>query len=173
MDSKDCRSMKVVFVPHCALNQNARLAGCAEAPATITKLIVGLMDRQIGIIQLPCPELLMLGLDRERIQIRSGLSSHPVRKALAKLARQQVYQIKEYRTCGVKVLGVLGKDGSPSCGVTRTSCPQGPCAGMGAFIEVLQAELDAQGLEVELVGTMDTEPDKALAAVDQWLGAEV
>ena len=169
MDFNDCRSMKVVLLPHCVLNQNARLAKCAEVPASVEKLVAGLMQRQIGIIQMPCPELMVLGLDREHIQIRSGLSSHPVRETLRQMARDLVYQIKEYRSCGVKVLGVLGKNGSPSCGVEQTSRPQGPCPGMGAFIEVLRAEIDREGLDVEMTGTMDAEPDAALAAVDDWL----
>ena len=167
MDFGDCRSMKVVLVPHCALNQNARLAGCAELPAAVGELIGGLMEREIGIVQMPCPELMVIALDRAHVHIRSGLESRPARAACREMAARLVYQIRQYRDCGVKVLGILGKDGSPSCGVKETwRMQRGP--GMGVFIEELKAELDAQGVKIEIAGTMDAEPQAALAVVDRW-----
>lgn len=170
MDFEDCRSMTVVFVPHCLLNQNARLARCAELPAAVVEVAAGLMAREIGIVQMPCPELMVIGLDREKWQIRSALESRPARAACRDMARQVVYQIAQYLSCGVTVLGVLGKDGSPSCGVARTSCPQGQCDGMGVFIEELASELAEQGLDIPIAGTMDAEPGAALAIVDEWMG---
>lgn len=170
MDFRDCRSMKVVLVPHCALNQNARLATCAELPCAVAELVQGLMDRGIGVVQMPCPELMLIGLDREHVQIRSALESRPARVALRQMARDLVYQIAEYQKCGVKVLGVLGKNGSPSCGVEMTwRAEYGP--GSGAFIEELQAELKEQGINVPVVGMVDSEPRAALDVVDGWLQA--
>ena len=168
MDFRDGRSMKVVFVPHCQLNQNARLAACAELPGAVEELITGLMDRRIGIIQLPCPELMLLGLDREQLDIRSGLSSRPARGALHKMAQELVYQIRQYRECGVRVLGILGKDGSPACGVSTTEDARGPCKGTGVFIESLQAVLKTHNMPVEVVGCVDSEPQVALDVVDRW-----
>jgi len=170
MDFNDCRSMKVAFVSHCLLNQNARLARCAELPSGVTEVVTGLMAREIGVVQMPCPELMGIGLDREKWQIRSALESRPARAACRAMAKDVAYQIAQYLACGVTVLGVLGKDGSPSCGVARTSCPQGQCDGMGVFIEELAAELAEQGLDVPVVGTMDAEPGAALAIVDKWMG---
>ena len=169
MDFRDCRSMKVVLVPHCALNQNSRLATCAELPAGVEELAAGLLKRDIGIIQMPCPELMVIALDREHVQIRSGLESRPARGALRKLARDLVYQIKEYEACGVKVLGVLGKDGSPACGVGHTWRHE-PGPGMGAFIEELAAEIQDQGLKTEIAGMIDSDPQAALEIVDRWDG---
>jgi predicted secreted protein len=160
--------MKVVLVPHCALNQNARQAGCAESPAAVTGLVEGLIRRDVGIVQMPCPELLVIGLDRAAVHIRSALDSRPARAACRLLARDLVYQVRQYLSCGVRVLGILGKNGSPSCGVETTwRHEQGP--GMGVFVEELRAELDAQGVKIEMVGIMDAEPSEALAAVDRWL----
>jgi len=170
MDFRDCRSMRVVLVPHCVLNQNSRLAGCAERPAGVSELVRGLMDRDIGIIQMPCPELMVIALDREHVHIRSGLDTRPARAACRAMARDLVYQIRQYLDCGVKVLGVLGKNGSPACGVEQTwRFERGP--GAGVFIEELKAELAAAGVDLPLTGTMDAEPDAALAAVDRWASA--
>ena len=160
--------MKVVLVPHCLLNQNSRLAKCAELPAAEGKLIEGLIQREIGMIQMPCPELMVLGLDREHVNIRSGLESRRVRKTFRKMARDLVYQVRQYRRCGVTVLGILGKNRSPACGVEQTWRFE-PGPGTGVFIEELQGELDEQGLAVAMAGIIDSEPDEALAIVDRWL----
>jgi predicted secreted protein len=168
MDFKDCRGMKVVFVPHCALNQNARLANCAERPAGVPELVSGLMERGIGIVQMPCTELMVLGLAREDVQIRQSLDSPDARAALRRMARDLVRQIREYQSCGVKVLGILGKDGSPACGVERTHFDDDFGPGMGVFVEELDAELKEQGIELPIAGTLDAEPADALAAVDAW-----
>jgi len=166
-DFHDCRSMKVVWIPHCELNQNARVAGAAEVPAAVAGLIDGLVQRDIGIVQLPCPELVVLGLDREHFQIRSGLDSRPARRLLRRLAGQVAYQIEQYQQCGVRVLGILGKNGSPACGVEMTWKDEyGP--GTGAFVEELQAEFAARGIDVPVRGLVDSDPDAALAIVDAW-----
>jgi len=45
------------------------------------------------------------------------------------------------------------------------------CAGSGAFIEELTAELKEQNIRIAMTGIRDSEPDKALAVVDRWLAA--
>jgi len=174
MDFKDCRGMKVVLVSHCHLNQNARLEKCAERPASCRVLAEGLLQRDIGIVQMPCPELLVLGLNRGHIAIRSGLESIPAREALRRLGEALAFQVRQYRDCGVRVLGVLGKNGSPACGVEQTSRSdgRGPIDGEGVFIQVLKAELRRNGCEVPVAGTMDDAQEAALAVVDGWLGAK-
>jgi predicted secreted protein len=167
MEFGDCRAGKVVLVPHCALNQNARLAKCAESPVAVVPLIAGLLDREIGVAQMPCPERELLGLDREHVNIRSALESRPAREALRRMAAALAGQVEDYRACGVAVLGVLGKNGSPACGVEQTwYFERGP--GMGVFIELLREELALRKLDLPMTGMMDAEPDKALAAVDAW-----
>ena len=163
--------MRVVWIPYCELNQNARVAGAAEVPAAVIELIDGLIRRGIGIVQLPCPELIVLGLDRAHFQIRSGLDSRPARRLLRRVARDIVYQIEQYHQCGVHVLGVFGKNGSPACGVEMTWKDEyGP--GTGSFIEELLAELAERELDVPVRGLIDSDPDAALAVVDRWLVQE-
>jgi len=174
MDFKDCRSMKVVLVSHCHLNQNARLEKCAEWPASTRVLVEGLLQRDVAIVQMPCPELMVLGLDRGHIAIRSGLESIPAREALRRLGEVLAFQIRQYRDCGVRVLGVLGKNGSPACGAEQTSRSDGKGSidGEGVFIQELKAELRRNGCEVPVAGTMDDAQEAALAVVDGWLGAK-
>ena len=170
MDFRDCRGMKVVLVPHCELNQNSRLAGCAEVPAAVSELVAGLMERGVGVVQMPCPELMTIGLDRDHVHIRDELEKPPARAACRRMAAELCYQIAQYLAGGLLVLGVLGKNGSPACGVEETwRAERGP--GRGVFIEEFTAEMTARGLDLPLTGTMDAQPGPALAAVDRWLDA--
>jgi len=61
----DARSKKIIIVAHCLLNQNSISDGTADFPSQFVKIINLLMTNNIGIIQLPCPELTCLGLDRQ------------------------------------------------------------------------------------------------------------
>lgn len=117
---RDSRSRKVVLVPHCALNQNARVAGAAERPAAVVELIAGLLEREIGIVQMPCPELCAFGLDRAHVKIERELRNPAGRVLCRRLAQEQVRAIQAYLAGGIRVLGILGKNGSPSCGVEET-----------------------------------------------------
>jgi predicted secreted protein len=165
---QDGRSGKVVLVPHCVLNQNSRVAGAAEQPAAVVELVMGLLNRDVGIVQMPCPELCAFGLDRGQILVERELRTSYGRALSRNLARELVKQVRMYLECGIQVLGVLGKNGSPSCGVEETWA-SGVCPGRGAFTEELAAELHEQGIVLEMFGTRDSEPAKALAIVDRWL----
>ena len=61
---EDGRSKKVIFIAHCILNQNSISDGTAVFPATFKDVIKILLDADIGIVQMPCPELCCLGLNR-------------------------------------------------------------------------------------------------------------
>ena len=63
----DGRSKKVVFLAHCLLNQNAISDGTAVYPSAFQGLIRFFLDNDVGIVQLPCPELCCLGLDRGNV----------------------------------------------------------------------------------------------------------
>jgi predicted secreted protein len=164
----DYRSHKIVLVPHCVLNQNARAPGAAELPAAVVEIVTGLIERDIGILQMPCPELYAFGLDRAHVRVESELRTPAGRALSRRLARDLAQQIRTYLDCGVVVLGVLGKNGSPSCGIEET-WDNGVCPGSGAFIEELAAELSRQGIALEMSGIRDSEPAMGIAAVDRWL----
>lgn len=63
----DGRSKKVVFIAHCLLNQNSISDGTAVYPATFKEIIDYFINADIGVIQMPCPELSCLGLDRGNV----------------------------------------------------------------------------------------------------------
>ena len=166
LDFRDTRSRKVVFVPHCALNQNARVAGAAVQPAAFHQLINSLVEQGVGIIQMPCPELLLLGLDRSEVPIRTRLENDVNREHLRRMAAEIAAQVQEYRQCGVEVLAILGKDGSPTCGVDLT-WDEGTVEGRGVFIQEVLAELQRKGLQLKVAGIRDTLPEGVLSDLEK------
>jgi predicted secreted protein len=172
-DFHDPRSRKVVLVVHCVLNQNARAPRCAVSPAMMKTLVTGLMDLDIGILQLPCPETMVLGLGRDRtvppISIRDGLELPEGHARLHRLIDQILYQIREYQWQGFHVLGILGQNTSPSCGVETTWWEHRAGPGQGVFIRLLRQRLKAEGLAIACKGINEDRQQEAV----QWVRAQL
>ncbi|RJP35517.1 MAG: DUF523 domain-containing protein [Candidatus Omnitrophota bacterium] len=161
--SGDPRSGKVVFIAHCMLNQNARIVRAADFPAMFDPLLDYLQNKQIGVIQMVCPELYCIGLGRR--DVRVGLEHPAGMKRLQRLLDDLVFTIREYLFQGFEVVGILGKDGSPACGVIRTWLEDRHQDGQGVFIRELKKRLIAEKLEIPVIGVADHKQDDAI----QWL----
>jgi predicted secreted protein len=134
----DERSRKVVFLSHCLLNENTRYLGGACRTCCVREVVEQCMDRDIGMVQMPCPEQQVWGgvLKRKMLWIYGkGRASRVanrlvkallplgllyVRRAFRNMARNVAVQIEDYLSSGFIVLGIVGIDGSPTCGVHKT-----------------------------------------------------
>lgn len=164
----DVRSKRVVFVAHCILNQNSISDGTADYPGSHADIVRALLEAQVGIVQMPCPELLCLGLDRgnvlgadspvvvENTRIRKELQQPPAADRLTVLVDQVVLQITEYVKYGFKVIGIVGANRSPSCGVDTTSDHNKEIEGMGVFFEQIRKALALENLSIPIVGIKST-----------------
>ncbi|WP_460712702.1 hypothetical protein [Nocardioides dilutus] len=129
---QDERSGQVVFLSHCLLNENTRYLGGAFRPGAVDEVVDIYLRAGTGIYQMPCPEQLVWGgvLKRHLLFLYGRRWLTPVvrlcRPALTfyvaaryrLLARRVVRQITDYQRSGFDVVGVVGVDPSPSCGVT-------------------------------------------------------
>lgn len=164
----DCRSKRVIFLAHCILNQNAISDGTAGYPAAHADVVRAILDAQVGIVQMPCPELCCLGLDRgdpqgaerpvvvENTRIRAALDRPDAREQLDRLVDHVMLQIQEYRRHGFAIVGIVGVNRSSSCGVDTTSDHDRELPGQGVFLARLTAALDAAGLSIPVVGVKCT-----------------
>jgi predicted secreted protein len=132
----DGRSKKVIFLSHCILNENTRYQGGAFCAGINTAVLSALMKSNYGIIQLPCPEQLAWGgILRKMIWLPLGSKGKPVaaffkllfpffiaytKWKYARLASTTAAQIKAYADAGYEIAGLMGIDGSPTCGVSNT-----------------------------------------------------
>jgi predicted secreted protein len=133
---RDARGKKVAFVSHCLLNQNVRYLGGATRPAMIDAVVDDLRRRDIGVVQMPCPEVDAWGGVLKRRMLRlygSGLARSRVGRALVapvarcwtvlryrRLARRIAGDIADYIDAGFEVTEIIGVGPSPSCGVSTT-----------------------------------------------------
>ena len=171
----DGRSKKVIFLANCVVNHNARMHQCAVQKAMVPSVIKWCMENEIGMAQMPCGETMTVGLGRDKDEpeveyLRTALEQPVVTEMIDKLAESVVYQMKEYRWHGFDMLGVVGSNGSPTCGVTRTSRADpdnrfGP--GQGVFIISLQRQMKEAGIELPFHALQNDDPEeKELVA---WL----
>lgn len=181
---RDARGRRVVFLSHCLLNQNTRYLGGACRSCCVQEIVEQCLVEGIGMVQLPCPEEHVWGGVLKRHMLRLYGVPAPAsafwraarlytRLRYRVMARQAALQIADYLRSGFSVLGVVGVDGSPSCGV-RTTVDGGAfvadlasvdprnfsverqnalvrrhaMAGRGIFIQELARELGRRGLEV-------------------------
>jgi len=139
---KDKRSGKIAIVAHCILNQNSRAQGLAERSSVITEIAEFLTRNEIGIIQMPCPELAYAGVSRQP-QTKDQYDNVTFRRQCRKIAEEIANQIQEYEKSGIKLKLVIGVDGSPSCSVNE-SC--------GIFMEGLRSSLQVRRISAQFYG---------------------
>ncbi len=135
------------------------------------------MANGIGMIQLPCPELLCLGLDRrdkqgakrplldENTRIRKLMTEKGNIQILNHKAEETVIQIQEYQKYGFEVLGLVGVDRSPSCGIETTSINGAEEKGKGVFMQVLSKMLEKHGLTIRMIGTKTSEKETSIKKI--------
>jgi predicted secreted protein len=188
---RDCRSGRVIFLAHCLLNENTRYLGGARRGGAIREILDPCLDHGIGVVQLPCPEqhawggvlkgrLLLFYGAKGTLRYRLRRVVLPLvlwytRRIYRRLARATADQIQDYQKSGITVLGIIGVDGSPSCGVhkslnmrealDRVGCLERDTAtaeemnriisdtvmpGQGMYIELLRQEVGKRGLNIPL-----------------------
>lgn len=155
----------MVLLAHCILNPNAKIVGAAQTQGAIPGVLEGLLQDGVGIVQLPCPEQTFGGCRRWGMT-REQYDVPCYRKHCRALLEGVVDQMEDYLHNGYEVLGIVGVDGSPSCGVNRTcagyeggeiasmrSLPSCSCVeGRGVFMECLMSMLQSRGFSIPAVG---------------------
>jgi len=178
---QDKRSKKIVIVAHCILNQNSRVQGLANFPGTIKPIVETLLEYEVGIVQMPCPELLYAGYKRWA-QTKEQYDTPSYRRFCRKIAKQIANQIVEYAKNGVEIAAILGIEGSPTCAITKTT--KGYTGGdptkiqnqkrekireKGILIEELEKTLTKMKIKTRLIGIDNKAPGKATAEIREIL----
>jgi predicted secreted protein len=177
----DSRSRKVVFVAHCVLNQNAKIDRCARYPGAMRELAEYLVASGLGVIQMPCPELMCLGLDRqadalgdatvesEDTRVAFRMRDKAAEAVCTRLVEDVALQMREYTKNGFEIAGILGINGSPTCGVEANWYENEEAPGPGVFIRALQEWLLRDGVSVPMRGVKAADPERAVEAAKELL----
>jgi predicted secreted protein len=149
--------MKVAFVAHCLLNQNAKVEGGAKRPGMWEPVIDLLRERGYAIRQMPCPELAFGGA-RRFWGVREQFDTPVYREHCRRLAKLVAAVIAQHAAAGDDLV-LLGVDTSPTMGIEFT-CSSPTWGGRpeigeddstlvpgdGIFVRELKAELAERGL---------------------------
>ena len=179
---EDERSKRVVLIAHCILNQNAKIDRCAHYPGIMREVAQVCVDSGVGLLQMPCPELLYLGLDRqvdakvsrtiefEDTRVAARMAEEGGQRLCRELARGLVHQIEEYQKNGFEIVGVVGINGSPTCGVETGWSNGREVTSPGIFVRILVEECGRKGITLATRGVKAAEPQAAIAAVRELCG---
>lgn len=111
---------KIIILSHCFLNEKSKVKKhVINPPANIGEILKILLDNEIGMIQLPCPELTCYGLRRWG-HVKEQFDTPHYRKHCRKSFEIYLEQIQDYIKNGYEIIAIVGIEGSPSCGINRT-----------------------------------------------------
>lgn len=113
------RQRKMILLAHCLLNSNAKVEGLDCGSGIHEKLLVLLVEKGYGIIQLPCPEITLYGCKRWG-HVKEQFDTPFFRKHCREIFMPIMEQIQDYLNNGYRIEYLVGIDGSPSCGVKKT-----------------------------------------------------
>ena len=169
----DRRSRKMVAVINCVSNHNARAQGAAMYPGINHEVVDMLRKHDVGVIQVPCPEMACLGLQRTRqpgVSIRDALDTPAGRSCCEELSISVADTIEEFQSNGYTVAAVLGGDvKSPGCAVPFPPPEDGvdmPRSSCGVFMKGLFDELHRRGIQIPIRGIRDSARKTMMEDID-------
>lgn len=167
------RSGKVLIVCHCLLNANAKVPPLASTGGVYAGILQPFIGAGVGIAQLPCPELTYLGMNRWGMT-KEQYDNPCFRSHCERLLEPMLQQVEGFVRGGYAILGVIGMDGSPNCGVSRTClgftggeigadvARQVEAArmveGEGVFMEMFREALEKRGINIPFRAVDEEDP---------------
>ncbi len=164
----------ILVVSHCILNTASKVRqderDLAEEYRLRDQLLRLILEKNVQLLQLPCPEFILYG--SQRWGHVSDQFRHPhFREESRKMLEPILLQLEEYASHPeeYKLLGIISVEGSPSCGY-RLTCT-GHWGGElgtdgetleaiknklemkeepGVFMRILEGELEKQGLSIPI-----------------------
>ncbi|MCI9217850.1 CD3072 family TudS-related putative desulfidase [Lachnospiraceae bacterium 42-17] len=182
---------KIIFVSHCILNTASKVILYNQEEmdteeALRKKFLQKAVANDIHIIQLPCPEFTLYGAKRWG-HVSDQFNNPFFRSHCRKILAPVIQQLKEYlaNENWFEILGIVGVDGSPSCGVDytcrgnwygsfdqRTDLEEtlAGCRfekGAGVFMTVLKEMLKEEDLEEKITvsSLFAPEPEKCMGLI--------
>ncbi len=158
---------RVVILAHCILNQATRArwdgGGATRTEGAIKEIITPLLEHGVGIIQMECPEQTLYGNPRPP-KSKDDYDTPEFKKKCREIAERAMQTIEN---SAPELIAALGFEGSPSCGVGRTtrtikgSHAESP--GEGHLIEAIRQEMRKKGLDAPIIGVGLREGEMSIA----------
>lgn len=163
------RKKQIVVLCHCILNCNSKVEGLSEFSGSIN-LVKEFVDCGIGMIQLPCPEMMIYGIKRWG-HSKEQFDNLFYKTKCEELLTSYMLQFENYLKNGYDIKCIVAIDGSPSCGYNKTCSSKkwyGELSGCynldeklndicikdekGMFIEVLISMMQKYNIDIPIIG---------------------
>jgi predicted secreted protein len=163
------RNREIVVVCHCILNCNSKVEGLSTFKG-VHNVVKMLIDKDYGIIQLPCPEMIIYGIKRWG-HVKDQFDNSFFRNQCKIILAPYINQFQNYIENNYSIKGIIAIDGSPSCGYNKTCSSKqwfgelSECRNLldklntleminekGVFIEELEKLLIESNLDIPIVG---------------------
>ncbi len=146
------RSKKFGFVPFCFFAQGIRAEGIIKRyPSVITPIAELLMEEEINVIQMPCPEIEYEGIKRKPSG-KQKYNNREYREICQRHAEKVISFAKKLEENNYQALFMLGLENSPSCTVDYLFDRRRKAKGSGVFIEELKNEMENKKIFIPLIG---------------------
>lgn len=166
------RSKKVILVSFCILAQGFRAEGIVKKYPAVVKPVLDLLARyDVNIIQMPCPEIRFEGIRRKPAG-KTRYDTVEYRRLCRGIAEEVVSFIEDMIDEGYDVLGIMGVENSPSCGVNYVIERRWRVKGRGVFMEELEGVLRERELDIPLIGLDIYRVEKTLGELEELLGKD-
>lgn len=116
---------RILVVSHCILNTASKVAqneeDLAEEYRVKKRLLSLVMEKDVQMIQLPCPEFILYG-SRRWGHVKDQFLHPHFQKECRKMLEPILVQLEEYMAYPkeYEILGIVSVEGSPSCGYGLT-----------------------------------------------------
>jgi predicted secreted protein len=170
---RDKRSGKIVVVSHCILNVHSLEDNLAIYPGLEEEVVNLLMAKEVGIFQIPCPEMEIFGIFRKPLP-KEPYESPRIRGGYRKLAEKIARRLLQFKKKGYQIVAILGAEGSPTCGINLVGRWKDPSKkgrfpedvvfveGTGVFMEELKRILKENGIQTSWIGI----PGKSIRTIN-------
>jgi len=130
------RNLRIAMVSHCVLNQNSVLSDWERGRGAFKSIVQELLDEDLAIVQLPCPELMYLGVGRPPMNYED-YDTPEFRICCELMLKPTVIQIAKLVESGCSIDVLVGIENSPNCDLNP---------GKGVFMEVLMELLPTDAM---------------------------
>ena len=150
------RSKRFVFVPFCGLSQAFQAQGIAKNwKSSINPIVEKLLEKEINIIQLPCPEASFGGYKQGLCRVPKGLKHYNTEQFITHcdlLANGLIEMIEGILHNGYEISAILGVEHSPSCASSFIYTNKGMESRKGIFMDCLFNQLHAKQIDIPFIG---------------------
>ena len=149
-------SRQVVFVPGCMMCPSFQADFSEKNRKWPKEIIPFLLEKDIGIISMPCPEISFGGFKNGAARLTHGIGYYEKLPGFIeyckKLGHNTAWQIMELSEAGFCVLAIIGIERSPTCAASLLRTNRGTIKRQGLFMKDVLDELTRNSFEVPIIG---------------------